>query len=352
MILRSIVLQNFRNYTQQKFDFSENVTIIVGQNTAGKTNIAEALYFIAVGKSFRTSNEEEVIKFGKEVGHIQALVEEDEEKIKIEVILAGPPATLRFTKKFLMNGVTKSRKALQGILPIVLFTPEELEIITAGPSLRREFLDNVLEQVDKEYSASRITYEKALRQRNALLETAQEVGVRNTKQFEYWDSVLIENGNIITKGRQLFLDFINNSKKKIFSCRVVYDHSIISKERLIQYENAELASGRTLVGPHRDDFFVEFDKESQFRDIRHFGSRGQQRLAILQLKILQIEYILEKLKKKPLLILDDIFSELDERHIKHVLEKVAGQQTIITTTHEEFIPKKLLSEFSMIELEK
>ncbi len=358
MLLKSLLLQNFRNYSQRKFDFSESVTIIVGKNTAGKTNIAEAIYLTTTGKSFRTSNEQEVIAFGHEVGRVQALVEEDEDKIKIEVVLAGPPIALRFTKKFLINGVAKSRKDLHGVLPTVLFTPEELEIITAGPSLRREFLDSVLEQVDREYTNARITYEKALRQRNALLDTAQEVGVRNAKQFEYWDNILIENGNVITQKRQLFLDFINSSEKDIFNCNAVYDKSLISKERLLQYADAEIASGKTLVGPHRDDFFIEMpspqveENKLRYIDIRHFGSRGQERLAVLQLKILQIEYILVKLQKKPLLILDDIFSELDESHIQLVLSKIQGQQTVLTTTHREFIPKKLLNEFSMIELEK
>lgn len=353
MILRSLLLHHFRSYIQKKFDFLDALTIVVGPNTAGKTNLAESISLLLTGKSFKTSTDAQMISFGQDVGRVQGLLVQDNEKTKTEVVLASPEATGgRFSKKFLINGVAKSRNAIRDFLPLILFRPEELDIIIDGPSLRRSFLDDVLEQVDKQYYAAKTAYERSLRQRNALLRLAQETGRRNDEQFAYWDDFLIENGQIITKKREEFLEFINNSVQDIFPITVTYDASTISRERLDQYRDAEVGAGVTLVGPHRDDFFVSIQVQNSNRDIRHFGSRGQQRLAILQLKMLQISYVKEKLHALPLFILDDIFSELDSGHINLVLNKVKGMQVILTTTHREFVPKQLAEQAVVIELEK
>lgn len=362
MLLTSIYLQSFRSYSEKKFDFNPQMTVIVGPNTAGKTNLSEAIYLLATGKSFRTSTDGQMIAFGQEIGRVGGLLEEArgtedtqerEDKVKIEVVLLnGGTNTGRFGKKFFINGIARSRAALRTLLPIVLFRPEELDIIISGPSLRRAFLDNVLEQTDKEYLAATIAYEKALRQRNALLDIVKETGVKNKQQFEYWDNLLIENGNILTAKRGEFIEYINSSAKDIFSLQIVYDHSKISPERLVQYEQAEIGAGNTLVGPHRDDFHVTQKVDGEDRDIRHFGSRGQQRLVVLQLKLLQIQYMKDRLEKSPLLILDDIFSELDSGHIQLVLEKIAGSQVILTTTHKEFLQNPSNNDFTMIELDK
>jgi DNA replication and repair protein RecF len=236
-----------------------------------------------------------------------------------------------------------------GKLLTVLFSPQDLEIIIESPSLRRNFLDEVLEQVDRNYRVASIAYAKSLRQRNALLELAQETGRRNEKQFEYWDNLVIENGNIITQKREEFVNFLNSSAKNIFDIVVEYDKSTISKERLLQYEREEVAAGVTLVGPHRDDLSVlMFNGGKTAHDVKFYGSRGQQRLAILQLKMLELLFIEKSLGERPLFLLDDIFSELDEGHIKLILQEIGKQQTIITTTHEEFIPKKLLKSMKVI----
>lgn len=372
MILQSILLQHFRNYTQQKFDFAD-LTIVIGPNTAGKTNLAEAIHLLLTGKSFRTSTDIDMITFGQDVARVQGLIISND-KAKIEVVIASPIVTgSRFSKKFLLNGVAKAKIAIVGLLPIVLFRPEELEIIVDGPSLRREFLDNALESADREYLRGKTSYERALRQRNALLRIAKEArstgsghAGRLKEQFAYWDSLLIENGQILTKKRAEFLDFINESKQTLFPVTVFYDKSTISPERLEQYKEAEVGTGVTLVGPHRDDFVVQIDvsqphpnpllrgegnpKGEVLKDIRHFGSRGQERLAVLQLKLLQIEFLKEKTGQVPLLVLDDIFSELDSDHIKLVLGKIKGSQIILTTTHKEFIPKTLFEKASIIEL--
>lgn len=345
MILETLVLQNFRSYTQATFDFSPETTFIVGENTAGKSNLIEAVGFLSSGKSFRAEKELQVIRFGAEVARIKGKVT-GEETETLEAVFAFLPSQNGepyFQKRYLINDIPKRRFDFAGTLPSVLFTPEDLEIIIASPSIRRNFLDTVLEQTDREYRLALSSYTKALRQRNALLELSRETGRRNIEQFSYWDDLLIRNGQLITRKRAGFIDFMNQEDKPLLAFSVQYDHSTISSERLAQYEHAEMGAGVTLVGPHRDDFFVTIPVGADARDVRSFGSRGQQRLVVLQLKLLQIRFMEQALGERPLLLLDDIFSELDSSHIAHVLSLVGKQQTIITTTHEEFletVPKK------------
>lgn len=349
MTLNRLVLQNFRNYQQQTFSFDSPVTLIVGPNTAGKTNLVEAIYLLSFGKSFHAEKDVQMIGFGEEIARVQGL-SKNQENVKLEVVLAqGEVTGGRFSKKFLVNDVPKRRIDFQGNVPLVLFSPEELDIVIAGPSLRRRFLDEVLEQIDQEYRLARMLYDKALHQRNALLALAKETGKRHKEQFNYWDELLITNGQQITEKREQFISFINRQEKNIFSCELLYDKSVISESRLLQYADAEVGSGVTLVGPHRDDFFVEMKNK---KNVRYFGSRGQQRLTVLQLKLLQIQYISQSLGFRPLLILDDIFSELDEKNIMLVLEMVGAQQTIMTTANKEVISKQYLENMHVIKLEK
>ncbi len=348
-MLKSIHLQNFRSYKKTDFTFSNTSTLIVGPNTIGKSNLLEAIFLISTGKSFRTDKDSQMLLLGKEVGRVKAKVDD----LELEVVVTnGNVGGIKTQyKKFLINGVAKRRIDFAGNLVSVLFSPSDLEIIVDSPSLRRNFLDNVLEQVDREYRIASITFTKSLRQRNALLELAKEKGIRNEKQFEYWDNLVIQNGQIITQKRQEFIDFVNNSKKDIFNFFINYDKSIISRQRLDQYSLEEKLAGVTLVGPHRDDFSIIMKGKSE-EDVKYFGSRGQQRLAILQLKTLEINFIEKTVGKRPLLLLDDIFSELDTGHINLVLDQIGKQQTILTTTHKEFVAKIVLKKMEVIELGK
>lgn len=349
-MLKSISLQNFRSYKKSEFSFEET-TLVVGPNTSGKSNLIEAIYLLSTGKSFRTDKDVQMLKFSEEVGRVKGVLKDEE----IEVVITnGQVNGGSQYKKFLVNGVSKRRVDFAGHFLAVIFSPQDLEIIVDSPSLRRNFLDEILEQVDRNYRVAAIAYVKALRQRNALLEIAQETGIRNAKQLEYWDNLVIENGNIITAKREEFISFVNSSSKDIFDFVVEYDKSVISKQRLLQYEREEMAAGVTLVGPHRDDFSIQMFNNSKntIHDIKSFGSRGQQRLAILQLKALELLFVEKVLGQRPTLILDDIFSELDEDHIVLILEQIGKQQIIMTTTHREFIPKKLLKSMKIVSFEK
>lgn len=362
MILSHLSLQNFRSYKKTGFDFSPATTVIIGPNTAGKSNLMEAVYLLSSGKSFRAEKKEMMIAFEKEMARVKGKVangkrqiadgesgKEEDQQLEVMLTTGLVQGIKTPLTRFLVNDVPKRRVDFAGILPAVLFAPSDLEVIIDGPALRREFLNQVLEQVSLSYRQAVSQYEKALRQRNALLEMMRETGKRNPGQLSYWSDLLIRYGQVIAQEREMFLDFVNTKEKSLFQFRVEYDKSEISKERLEQYSREEVASASTLVGPHRDDFQVHMHN-MQESDIRFFGSRGQQRLAILQLKLMQIDYIEKTLGERPLLLLDDVFSELDAGHITHVLDVVGRQQTIMTTTHKEFLSKTQLQDMAVIEL--
>lgn len=347
-MLKTLLLQNFRNYTKSEFSFSPKTTIIVGQNAIGKSNLIEAIYLLSTGKSNRSEKDDQLLKLGKEVSRIKGILENSDEQ---EVVISK---STNFYKKYLINGVSKRRVDFAGRMPVVEFSPLDLSIVAGQPGIRRGFLDEVLEQIDQDYRLAHLSYVKALRQRNALLTQVQESGIRDDKAFSYWDNLLIENGQTVTKKRSELIEYINNSKKDIFDFTLTYDSSIISQVRLDQYKNAEVGAGVTLVGPHRDDVFIKSHNKlsKNLEEVRYFGSRGQQRLVALELKLAQIALIMERLNTDPILLLDDVFSELDDYNISHVLDLMGKYQTIATTTHKEFVKKAGFDKMTVIELGK
>lgn len=355
MHLRSLLVQNFRNYSKKEFKFGKNTTLVVGPNTSGKSNLIEAIFFMAQARSFRIDKDEQLVKCKETVARIKGRVEDK----ALEVVIAkgGIGGRLRPFKKYLINGVSKKKIDFIGNFFAVLFAPNDLDIITGSPSKRRDFIDNILNQVDRDYRLAFTFYGKGLRARNALLHRAKETGIRSEKEFVYWDSLLIVQGQRITKKREDFIEYLKKSKKEIVNFGIFYDKSIISKDRLLQYKDVEVGAGATLVGPHRDDFIIRINSNGnsdkfESVDIKFFGSRGQQRLTMLQLKLLELIFVKQTTKEQPVLLLDDIFSELDEEHIDLVLGMIGKQQTIITTTHKEFVNSKVLKSMDVIELVK
>jgi DNA replication and repair protein RecF len=348
MSLLSLKLKHFRNHKNSSFDFPLT-TVIIGKNTVGKTSILEAIQFLSHGKSFKAERDIDAITEDNDYANIEAKVKEEDGNTNLKVILANQQG--KFSKKFLVNNVARRQIDFTSHFLSVLFTPEDLEIVTDSPSLRRNYVNLILSQADRKYRAALSIYEKALRQRNRMLWLLRE-GKKYFSQgdFEYWDNVLILNGGIITASREEFIDYVNKQEKDVFSFDLFYDKSTITRERLDKYHDAERATATTLVGPNRDDIFFRFPNTA--KPISEFGSRGEQRLTIFQMKILETFYIKEKTEQVPTLLLDDIFSELDENNIHRVLDLLPHQQTILTTTHKEFVPKKILDkeEVEIIEL--
>ncbi len=341
-MLISLSLHNFRNHKKADFSFDSGTTVIIGPNGSGKTNLIEAISMLALGKSKKAEKDQQLIRFTEVACQVKGKLSRNSEEDLMEVLL-GQKETGFLQKKYLVNGVAKRRVDFAGNLLVVHFSPVDLDMIAGQPSQRRKFLDDVLEQTDFSYRNALTLYFKALKQRNALLEQVQELGVRDEKLFSYWDELLITHGNTITNKRAGLIHYLNEQKKTLFPFSLGYDSSTISRERLLQYKNAEVGAGVTLVGPHRDDVIIETETGGSSVAVRHFASRGQQRLVALEMKLMQLAYIARQMDEKPLLLLDDIFSELDGVHIEKILSVLPAYQTIITTTHREFVPERMLT---------
>ena len=360
-MISKIGVSNFRNFKKKVFEFSPKTTVIIGPNASGKTNILESVYLLSTGKSFRVKIEEEMVSHNAEIARVKGLIKntETKDKTKLEVVLTRGEINIGTSrmekvarKKLLVNGVSKRLFNFAGNLKVVLFGPWDLDLVTESPSLRRKFLDAVISQTDREYRRSILSYEKGLRQRNKLLYRIREEGLSRS-QLLFWDKLLIKNGDYISGKRREFIDFVNKKRSlddQVFS--LLYDESAISEGRLSRYAEEEVAAATTLVGPHRDDFIFKIGKRKsgngKERDLARYGSRGEQRMGVLWLKLAELSYIEEKTDERPSLLLDDIFSELDKKHRKIVMELVDKQQTLITTANRYFA--KDLEKVEKIEL--
>ena len=347
MYIPKIQLSNFRNFKDKLFEFSPKTTVVIGPNASGKTNLLESIYLLATGKSVKASVIEEMVNYDEEIARVKGVIIEKEEGkpsgTNLEAVLTrgeitmgdDPERTEKVAKKrLLINGQGKRMIDFAGTFRAVIFGPWDMELVTESPSVRRRFLNDVLSQVDREYRRASLSYKKGLRQRNKLLYKIREEGFSRS-QLAFWDKLLIKNGDYISQRRGGFIEFVNHTEPldhKDFE--VEYDKSAISEGRIAQYAREEVAAATTLVGPHRDDFVFKVkdkDKKSSFRDLSKYGSRGEQRMGVLWIKLAELDYIKEETGEKPTLLLDDIFSELDDRHREIVLEASRGQQTIITT---------------------
>ena len=347
MILKQIHLQNFRNYSSQEFSFSEGINLIVGPNTVGKTNLLEAIYLLSSRKSFRARLEEEVIQRDKEVARLKGQILSDGEKKILEIVLTrGEVNGSRVAKKkYLVNGIPRRMIDFLENFRVVYFGPQDLEIVVDSPSTRRNWLDLVLEQADKNYRRANLSYQKGLRQRNKLLEQIRDEGKPRSSLF-FWDRLLVENGQLITEKREEFLNFINENHDFFGQLDIHYEKSLISETRLAKYSQEEVAAGMTLVGPHRDDFEVWQNNQN----LHTYGSRGEQRTAVFNLKLAELEFLSEQTGQRAMLLLDDIFSELDQQRRQSLLKVIPQQQTLVTTTDMGLVEKESLKKMKVIKL--
>ena len=326
MNIESLDLKNFRNYSILHIEFDPETNILYGDNAQGKTNILEAVYLTATTKSHRGSRDREIIRFGEEESHIKVKVSKRGIPYVIDVHLKKER-----TKGIAINGIpVRKASEIFGIVNVVCFSPEDLEIIKEGPAVRRKFIDLELCQLNPLYVHSLVSYNRILVQKNKLLkELAFHRDYEET--LDVWDEQLIRYGNEVTEYRERFIEEINEIIEGI--------HSNISgeKEKIkITYEKCGFAINRkeeiraktSLCGPHRDDIVFYINGE----DVRKFGSQGQQRTAALSLKLAEIELMKRKIKDTPVLLLDDVLSELDESRQDRLLTEIKDIQTIITCT--------------------
>ncbi len=342
MKLINLALTNFRNHKKFKIKFDEKITLITGKNGSGKTNILEAIHLLSTSKSFRAGYDKEMINHDSDFTRIDAETSNGD-RSKLEMIITkSTNFENASSKKVKINGVTKTIYNFCEKTKTVLFTPEDIELITGSPSQRRKYIDLVLFQTGIEYKRASNVYSKALRQRNKLLEMINEQNV-GQGQIDYWTDKVLENGMIIQNKRDEFFTFLKEAIKEhgaglsgkdqvVFG--INYKKNQIDEKRLDLYKEKEIMAKSTLVGPHRDDFEITMNN----LDISAFGSRGQQRSAVLALKLGEVDYFTQFLYEQPVLLLDDIFSELDKNHREAVMKVMNGQQTIITSTEHFDLP--------------
>lgn len=333
-------LKNFRNYELLSLGFDKSTNIFYGDNAQGKTNILEAVYLSGTTKSHRGTKDKDMIQFGANESHIETIVEKNGIKYQIDMHLKkNSPKGIAINK-------IPIRKAseLFGIINIVFFSPEDLNIIKNGPGERRRFIDLELSQLDKVYLNNLSNYNRIVNQRNHLLkEIDYNKGALET--LDIWDIQLIQYGNKIIERRQKFIEEINkiisNIHKKLTGNRedikIVYEPSngaLSFEQALLKNKEKDLRIKSTSVGPHRDDIaFLVSDI-----DIRKYGSQGQQRTAALSLKLSEIELVKQSIHDTPVLLLDDVLSELDKHRQNYLLDSIHDIQTLITCTGvDEFV---------------
>jgi DNA replication and repair protein RecF len=335
MRIDKLILKNFRNHEKLEKEFTTNTTLIRGANGTGKTNILEAVHMLSTGKPTRAQYDLDLICHEKNLASIRGYANINQEDFQLEVqLLRKEELGNRAVKKFKLNKLAKGMHTFIGTFNSVLFAPEDIQLLTRSPATRRNYMDVALSQVDSKYKKALSNYKKGVRQRNKLLEMWFDMpGAR--EQIGFWNNTILVAGIYIQGARHKLIDVLQTSiethREKLEigtkTLRLKYKINEISKERLGFVQQKEIAAKRTLVGPHLDDFEIYMDGHN----VGHFGSRGQQRGTILALKLAETDYI-EKIKaERPILLLDDIFSELDETHRKAILEILPLQQNIITT---------------------
>lgn len=340
MIIKSIELADYRNYDSLTMYFDRGTNILYGDNAQGKTNILEAIFVMATTKSHKGSKDKEIVNFGKEEGHIRAYLEKEGVETRIDMHLRKNKS-----KGIAIDG-QKIKKAadLLGLCNVVFFSPEDLGIIKNGPAERRHFVDMELCQLDGFYLYNLNHYNKIVIQRNKLLKDMY-LNPDLKETLSIWDMQLVSFGSKIIERRSLFVEQLNeiiyDIHKKLSGdkeeIKIHYEPDVkLSEfeEKLKNSQDRDIKSKMTSVGPHRDDFsFMVGDV-----DIRKFGSQGQQRTAALSLKLSEIELVKKITKDTPVLLLDDVLSELDSNRRNFLLDSIGDIQTIITCTGlEEFV---------------
>lgn len=340
MNIRSIELKNFRNYENLEISFDEGTNILFGDNAQGKTNILEAAYMSGTTKSHKGSRDKEMIRFGEEEAHLKTVVVRGGREYQIDMHL----------KKNRAKGIAidkipiKKASELFGILNIVFFSPEDLNIIKNGPAERRRFLDSELCQLDRIYLADLTNYNKILAQRNKLLkDMIYRPSLSDT--LPVWDMQLIETGKKIIRRRKQFVDElreivsdihyrISGGKEDLFLKYEPNIDDIFFEDELSRAKEKDKKLCQTSVGPHRDDLLFSIGDV----DIRKYGSQGQQRTSALSLKLSEIELVRKSISDTPVLLLDDVLSELDSSRQNYLLNNISDTQTIITCTGlDEFV---------------
>ena len=340
MKIKQLKLKIYRNYDLLELDFDESINILYVDNAQGKTNILESIYLCGTTKSHRGTKDRDLIKFEQEEAHIEAVVDKNGVPFKIDIHLKkNSPKGIAINKVPIRRAIE-----LFGIVNIVFFSPEDLNFIKDGPSERRRFIDFELSQLDKVYLSDLTNYSRILNQRNKLLKDLYD-RKDLLETLDIWDLQLVNYGNKIINRRNLFISQLNEIVGKVHerltggkeNLKIYYEPStdgIDFEKALARNKERDIKMKSTSVGPHRDDICFMVDG----LDMRKFGSQGQQRTAALSLKLSEIEIVKKLIKDTPILLLDDVLSELDKHRQNYLLDSISDVQTLITCTGlEDFV---------------
>lgn len=357
MFVESITLKNYRNYEHLTLTFDKKINVIIGENAQGKTNLMEAIYVLAFTKSYRTSRDKELIRWDEEYGKIEGRIFKRNRYFPLEVLFTTKGKKAKFNH-------IEQRKLSDyiGSLNVVMFAPEDLNLVKGSPQERRRFIDMEIGQIQPIYIYHLNQYQKILKERNALLKELQRHRQTDLTMLSIYTEKLIEHAQIIVEKRFLFLEKLRKWASQIhkgisrgledlvieYESRVDVSETMDSEKIGLVYEEhfqriqeKEIERGTTLIGPHRDDLIFYVNG----KNVQHFGSQGQQRTTALSLKLAEIELIYEETGEYPVLLLDDVLSELDDHRQSHLLNTIQGKvQTFVTTTSVDGIAHETLNQ--------
>lgn len=357
MRIKRLQLANFRNLEDLDLEMDQDFIVLVGPNAAGKTNFLESLYYASLLMAFPPNKSWELISLGQD--YFRIVVETDD--LKLEYYY-GRKNEKRYVRSQSANGVRKKIGEILGNLPTITFLPQDLNLIQQSPGLRREFLDDVLLQTEPRYEETLSKFSKVLAQRNELLNRLR-AGPGNESELDFWDEQLSSTAVVVTRARKKLASFMDHNLEKLYlqttgqpkDLSFRYVSSIEGdtadlKAAFLKQRKRDVLSGRTGIGPHRDDWQIE-NKEG--KNQAHFLSRGEQRSIIISLKLKELEYLTEALNRKPIMLLDELLAELDDKRKAQVLQNLAvDTQVFLTTTNLSEIPKDLADKAQVIELEQ
>lgn len=343
--LSSLSIQGLRSYAALEARFGPGPQLIVGPNAAGKTTLLEAIVLLAWGRSHRTSSDGELVRWGSDLARVEGVAGAE----TVEVALVRPTAGAGARKRIRVNGVARRAAGLMGLLRTVVFAPEEMLLVIGSPGLRRAALDQLATQRSAAYGRDLATYARTLQHRNSLLRAIREEQA-GRDELRFWDGSFLDAGGAIVAERLRLLDDLARPLARAHAeiapdeagaARLVISYATNAPaqpgesprdalaRRLVETADKEVWNGSTLVGPHRDDLVFSLDG----RDMSGFASRGQQRTAILAFKLAELDLLTEQDGRPPLLLLDDVFSELDPDRRSHLVRRIAGlPQAFVTTT--------------------
>ncbi|GIO28209.1 DNA replication/repair protein RecF [Ornithinibacillus bavariensis] len=345
MHIEELKLTNYRNYQKLDIPFDDKVNVIIGENAQGKTNLMEAIYLLAFTKSHRTSKEKELIRWDEDYAKIEGRIKKRATSIPLEIVISNKG------KKARLNHLEQRKLSdYIGVLNVVMFAPEDLTLVKGPPQIRRRFIDMELGQIQPRYIYHLGQFQKILKQRNHLLKQMQREQNKNLVMLHILTEQLVEHASTILERRFVFLELLRKWAKPIHhgisheleDLEIVYSPTIevlegASKEKIEssflekfkQIQDKEMERGTTLIGPHRDDILFYVNG----KDVQTYGSQGQQRTTALSIKLAEIDLIFNEVGEYPILLLDDVLSELDDYRQSHLLNTIQGKvQTFVSTT--------------------